>query len=77
MIARKFSPRWPAWTTSRFSRKCARRGFLEQVQPAIYVKGGDYKPETLDAEERGVLEKIGRGDQDHSIRSRLFDVSPD
>ena len=33
--------------------------FLEQVQPAIYVKGGDYKQETLDAEERGVLEKLG------------------
>lgn len=33
--------------------------FLEGVQPAIYVKGGDYKPETLDAEERDVLEKIG------------------
>jgi rfaE bifunctional protein nucleotidyltransferase chain/domain len=33
--------------------------FLEQVQPAIYVKGGDYKPETLNAEERAVLQKIG------------------
>ena len=33
--------------------------FLEQVQPAIHVKGGDYRPETLDAEERAVLEKIG------------------
>jgi rfaE bifunctional protein nucleotidyltransferase chain/domain len=33
--------------------------FLEQVQPAIYVKGGDYRPETLDAKERAVLEKIG------------------
>jgi rfaE bifunctional protein nucleotidyltransferase chain/domain len=33
--------------------------FLERVRPAIYVKGGDYKPETLDAEERAVLEKIG------------------
>ena len=33
--------------------------FLEKVQPAVYVKGGDYKPETLDAEERGVLEKLG------------------
>ena len=32
---------------------------LEEVQPSIYVKGGDYKPETLEAEERGVLEKIG------------------
>lgn len=33
--------------------------FLETVRPAIYVKGGDYKPETLDAEERAALEKIG------------------
>ena len=49
--------------------------FLEEVKPAIYVKGGDYKPETLDAEERGVLEKNWRGDQDHSIRNGLFDIS--
>ncbi|CAN5709738.1 hypothetical protein BH20VER1_BH20VER1_32110 [soil metagenome] len=33
--------------------------FLEQAQPAIYVKGGDYTPETLDPEERAVLQKIG------------------
>ncbi len=33
--------------------------FLEMVRPAIYVKGGDYKPETLNAEERAVLEKAG------------------
>lgn len=33
--------------------------FLERARPAIYVKGGDYKPETLAAEERMVLEKIG------------------
>jgi rfaE bifunctional protein nucleotidyltransferase chain/domain len=33
--------------------------FLRQVRPSIYVKGGDYKPETLDAEERAVLEEIG------------------
>lgn len=33
--------------------------FLEQVRPAIYVKGGDYKAETLNAEERAVLEKAG------------------
>jgi D-glycero-beta-D-manno-heptose 1-phosphate adenylyltransferase len=34
-------------------------GFLEETMPAIYVKGGDYKPETLDADERAVLEKAG------------------
>jgi rfaE bifunctional protein nucleotidyltransferase chain/domain len=32
---------------------------LETVRPSIYVKGGDYTPETLDAEERALLEKIG------------------
>jgi rfaE bifunctional protein nucleotidyltransferase chain/domain len=32
--------------------------FLEQVRPAIYVKGGDYQIDTLNAEERAVLEKI-------------------
>lgn len=33
--------------------------FLRRVRPAIYVKGGDYKPETLNAEERAALEEIG------------------
>lgn len=33
--------------------------FLEQAHPAIYVKGGDYQGETLNAEERTVLENIG------------------
>lgn len=33
--------------------------FLERVRPAIYVKGGDYKPETLDREERAALAKVG------------------
>ena len=33
--------------------------FLEQVRPAVYVKGGDYKPETLNPEEREVLARIG------------------
>ncbi|MEY2585813.1 MAG: D-glycero-beta-D-manno-heptose 1-phosphate adenylyltransferase [Verrucomicrobiota bacterium] len=32
---------------------------LEQVRPAIYVKGGDYTPETLDPEEKRALEKMG------------------
>jgi D-glycero-beta-D-manno-heptose 1-phosphate adenylyltransferase len=32
---------------------------LEKVRPSIYVKGGDYTTETLNAEERAVLEKIG------------------
>lgn len=41
-----------------FQEKRATR-LLEEVQPAVYVKGGDYQRETLDAEERGVLEKIG------------------
>jgi len=33
--------------------------FLEIIRPAIYAKGGDYKPETLDPEERAVLHKMG------------------
>ena len=33
--------------------------FLEMVRPAVYVKGGDYKTETLHAEERAALEKSG------------------
>jgi D-glycero-beta-D-manno-heptose 1-phosphate adenylyltransferase len=32
--------------------------FLEQARPAIYVKGGDYQTETLNTDERAVLEKI-------------------
>jgi rfaE bifunctional protein nucleotidyltransferase chain/domain len=33
--------------------------FLELALPNIYAKGGDYKAETLNSEERAVLEKIG------------------
>jgi D-glycero-beta-D-manno-heptose 1-phosphate adenylyltransferase len=33
--------------------------FLAAARPAVYVKGGDYTAETLDADERDVLEKIG------------------
>jgi bifunctional ADP-heptose synthase (sugar kinase/adenylyltransferase) len=29
------------------------------VAPDIYVKGGDYRPETLDPRERAVLTNIG------------------
>jgi len=32
---------------------------LEKIRPAIYVKGGDYKIDSLHGEERAVLEKIG------------------
>ena len=32
---------------------------IEAVRPAIYVKGGDYTPETLDAEERAALADVG------------------
>jgi D-glycero-beta-D-manno-heptose 1-phosphate adenylyltransferase len=41
-----------------FDDKRATR-LLEKVAPAIYAKGGDYTPATLDAEERAALEKIG------------------
>jgi bifunctional ADP-heptose synthase (sugar kinase/adenylyltransferase) len=33
--------------------------FLRAAQPAIYAKGGDYTPDTLDPKERAVLEKFG------------------
>jgi rfaE bifunctional protein nucleotidyltransferase chain/domain len=33
--------------------------FIEAVRPNVYVKGGDYTSETLDAKERAALEKIG------------------
>ena len=33
--------------------------FIQLVAPDVYVKGGDYKTETLNAEERQVLEKLG------------------
>src|SRR5437762_6461307 len=33
--------------------------FLRAAQPAVYAKGGDYTANTLDPEERAVLEKFG------------------
>ena len=33
--------------------------FLRAAQPSIYVKGGDYSPETLNAEEAAALNEIG------------------
>jgi rfaE bifunctional protein nucleotidyltransferase chain/domain len=33
--------------------------FLDRVRPAIYVKGGDYTPESLNPEERAALQYIG------------------
>src|SRR5947207_11126676 len=33
--------------------------FIAAAHPAVYVKGGDYTSETLNAEERAVLEQIG------------------
>ena len=33
--------------------------FIAAVRPAVYVKGGDYRSETLDEEERAVLKQIG------------------
>lgn len=32
---------------------------LRTVRPHIYAKGGDYKPDTLDADERGALGEAG------------------
>lgn len=33
--------------------------FIELAMPDVYVKGGDYKSETLNAEEKAALKKIG------------------
>ena len=33
--------------------------FLAAVRPAVYVKGGDYTPRTLDEEELSILKEIG------------------
>jgi len=33
-------------------------GVIEALRPAIYVKGGDYTPETLDADEVSALKKV-------------------
>ena len=33
--------------------------FLRAAQPAVYAKGGDYTSDTLDLEERAVLEQFG------------------
>lgn len=41
-----------------FPEKRATR-FLEAVQPDIYVKGGDYRPEDLDADEQAAVKKAG------------------
>ncbi len=41
-----------------FPQKRAHR-FLATVRPDIYVKGGDYRFETLDARERAVLTNVG------------------
>lgn len=32
---------------------------IQTIRPHLYAKGGDYTPETLDAEERGALEEVG------------------
>ncbi|MDP9253975.1 MAG: adenylyltransferase/cytidyltransferase family protein [Verrucomicrobiota bacterium] len=41
-----------------FSEERATR-FLTAAHPAIYVKGGDYKTNTLNREERAALERMG------------------
>ena len=41
-----------------FPEKRATR-FLEAAQPDIYVKGGDYRPEDLDADEQAAVKKAG------------------
>ena len=41
-----------------FPEKRATR-FLEMAQPDVYVKGGDYRPEDLDADEQTAVKKAG------------------
>lgn len=41
-----------------FPQKRAHR-FLAIVRPNVYVKGGDYRPDTLDPRERAVLTNLG------------------
>lgn len=41
-----------------FPEKRATR-FLEAAQPDLYVKGGDYRPEDLDADEQAAVKKTG------------------
>jgi len=41
-----------------FPEKHATR-FIEAARPAIYVKGGDYSSDTLNAEEQALLREIG------------------
>lgn len=41
-----------------FSEPRATR-FIQLVAPDVYVKGGDYSSETLNADERAALEKLG------------------
>lgn len=33
--------------------------FIKTIRPQLYAKGGDYRPDTLDAEERVLLDEIG------------------
>ena len=47
--------------------------FLEASQPAVYVKGGDYKLETLNPEERGALQRCGADRRNYSVREGLLD----
>ncbi len=39
--------------------ECAATRFLEAVQPDVYVKGGDYTLETVNQEERRLVERLG------------------
>lgn len=59
--------------------------FLKLVHPAVYVKGGDYKTDTLNQEERAALEEMGTeirilpfesGYSTSSLIERLQETSP-
>jgi bifunctional ADP-heptose synthase (sugar kinase/adenylyltransferase) len=46
------------------------RHFLEAVRPDIYAKGGDYTLDTINQDERRLLEKPGGPDRHSPRRAR-------
>ena len=51
--------------------------FLEKVRPAIYVKGGDYTPDTLNRRGTCRAGKSRNANQDHSVRAGLLNLAVD
>jgi len=51
--------RWRAWTGSAFLRKRPPQNSFQPPKLIIYVKGGDYTLDTLNQDERRVVESAG------------------